>query len=85
MLIRHHNGPFRIDIQSIKILTELDSEFSSESEYKRPNFHRIGAHSVSNSRVPEKILPIELNNETSSTILSTTSEESSESSSKPSS
>lgn len=49
-------GPFRIDIQSIKLLQQLDSKYSSESEYKKPNFHRIGASSTSNqTRVPGKI------------------------------
>jgi hypothetical protein len=49
-------GPFRIDIQSIKILSKLDSEFSVESEYKRPNFHRIGSASTISAVVPGRIL-----------------------------
>jgi hypothetical protein len=53
-------GPFRIDIQSIKILPKLDSEFSVESEYKRPNFHRIGSSSTLTGVVPGKILQEDL-------------------------
>lgn len=49
-------GPFRIDILSIKLLSKLDSEYSVESEYKRPNFHRIGSSSTLTGVVPGNIL-----------------------------
>lgn len=40
ILIRSHDGPFRIDIHSIKVLEKLDSNHVVHDAIKRPSFFR---------------------------------------------
>ena len=39
-LIRNHDGPFRIDIHSVKIIENLNSDYVVQETFKRPSFFR---------------------------------------------